>query len=183
MAEQHWAADRAALLDARLAGLKAGLKLSPDQDKLWPPFEAAVRDATKWRMDQMMALLDRARKPDADRADRTMDMSRAGPAVLPLDRLEVMAQHMTDRGAALKKFVDAAKPLYASLDESQKRLFSMLGGDVLVTPHGHGMGTIGDERMRGHGCMMGHQGTMGHEGMREPEPSHEDDYDDGDEED
>ena len=38
---QHWAADHEALLDARLAGLKAGLKLTPDQEKSWGPFEAA----------------------------------------------------------------------------------------------------------------------------------------------
>src|SRR6516164_9592452 len=50
---QRWAADHAAMLDAGFAGLKAGLKLTPDQEKLWPPFEAAVRDATKSRMDQM----------------------------------------------------------------------------------------------------------------------------------
>ena len=40
---QQWAADHEALLDAKLAGLKAGLKLTPDQEKLWGPFEAAVR--------------------------------------------------------------------------------------------------------------------------------------------
>jgi len=42
---QHWAADHEAMLDAKLAGLKAGLKLTSDQEKLWAPFEAAVRDA------------------------------------------------------------------------------------------------------------------------------------------
>ena len=31
----QWAADHAALLDAELAGLKAGLKLTPDQEMLW----------------------------------------------------------------------------------------------------------------------------------------------------
>ena len=49
--EQHWAADRAAMLDAGLAGLRAGLKLTPDQDKLWPPFEAAIRDAIAMEID------------------------------------------------------------------------------------------------------------------------------------
>ena len=36
--------DRAAFMDSRIAAVKAGLKLTPDQDKLWPPLEAAVRD-------------------------------------------------------------------------------------------------------------------------------------------
>ena len=39
---QHWAADRETMLDAKLAGMKAGLRLTTDQEKLWPPFESAV---------------------------------------------------------------------------------------------------------------------------------------------
>src|SRR5579863_4039054 len=59
---QHWAADHEALLDAKLAGLKAGLKLTSDQDKLWPPFETAVREAAKVHMDQMKSTMDRMQK-------------------------------------------------------------------------------------------------------------------------
>ena len=36
---ERMADNRAALLDAELAGLKAALKLNADQDKLWTPFE------------------------------------------------------------------------------------------------------------------------------------------------
>ena len=90
---------------------------------------------------------------------------------------------MSSQGAALKKVVDAAKPLYDSLDESQKRLFSMLGGDMLLTPHGHhGMGMMGGDGMgmMGHERMRGPGGMMGNERMRGPGPSHdEDDEDDG----
>ena len=50
---QHWAADHEAMLDAKLAGLKAGLRLTPDQEKLWGPFEFAIRDAAKMRMAHM----------------------------------------------------------------------------------------------------------------------------------
>ena len=153
--EQHWAADRAAMLDAGLAGLKAGLKLTPDQEKLWPSFEAAIRDAAKLHMDQMMAMMDHAQSmggmpphtPDADHADHKdmiqKDIGQTAPAVSPVDRLDALAQDMSNQGAALKKVVDAAKPLYDSLDKSQKRLFSMLGGDMLMMPHGHGMGMMG----------------------------------------
>ena len=35
----QWAADREVMLDAKLAGMKAGLQLTPDQEKLWTPFE------------------------------------------------------------------------------------------------------------------------------------------------
>jgi len=39
--------DRAAFVDARIAAVHAGLKLNADQEKLWPPVEAAVRDFAK----------------------------------------------------------------------------------------------------------------------------------------
>ena len=44
------------MLDAHLAGMKAALKLTPDQEKNWAPFEAAVRDAAKARVDAMHAM-------------------------------------------------------------------------------------------------------------------------------
>src|ERR1700760_439537 len=47
--------DRAAFTDARIAAVHAGLKLTPDQEKLWPPVEAAVRDFAKLRMDRANA--------------------------------------------------------------------------------------------------------------------------------
>ena len=53
---QQWAADRETMLDAKLAGMKAGLGLTADQEKLWGPFESAVKDAdnrawTRWADD------------------------------------------------------------------------------------------------------------------------------------
>src|SRR6202161_4954436 len=47
--------DRAAFADARIAAVKAGLKLTPDQEKLWPPVEAAARDFAKLRIDRANA--------------------------------------------------------------------------------------------------------------------------------
>src|ERR1700736_161934 len=47
--------DRAAFIDARIAAVHAGLKLTADQEKLWPPVEAAVRDFAKLRIDRANA--------------------------------------------------------------------------------------------------------------------------------
>src|SRR5882757_10028323 len=47
--------DRAAFADARIAAVHAGLKLSADQEKLWPPVEAAVREFAKLRIDRANA--------------------------------------------------------------------------------------------------------------------------------
>src|SRR5258707_11300640 len=53
--------DRAAFADARIAAVKAGLKLTPDQEKLWPPVEAAVRDFAKLRIDRANARMNAER--------------------------------------------------------------------------------------------------------------------------
>jgi hypothetical protein len=168
---QRWAADHEALLDAKLAGLKAGLRLTSDQDQLWPPFETAVRDAAKLHMEQMKCMMDRMQKMremmrSMQKSEDMKDIEAAGPAVSPIDRLEAMAQRMSDRGAALKKVADAARPLYASLDDSQKRRFVLLGRELFMMGRGH----PGMEMMRGERGMMGGMGmmgggTMGHEGM------------------
>jgi LTXXQ motif family protein len=107
---QHWAADREMVLDAKLAGMKAGLKLNPDQEKLWGPFETAVQNAAKARMEDMRQMM----------GARDEHMS-------PIDRLDAMADRLSKAAADVKQVADAAKPLYASLDETQKHEFVTLG--------------------------------------------------------
>src|SRR3954451_4121750 len=61
------AEDRAAFADARIAAVHAGLKLSADQEKLWPPVEAAVREFAKLRIDRANARMNAA-QGDASQA-------------------------------------------------------------------------------------------------------------------
>jgi DDE domain len=69
-----------------------------------------------------------------------------------------MATHMSEAASALAKIADTAKPLYASLDESQKRVFGWLGRELLMMGHDHpGMGMMGHEGM---GVMRHGMGTM-----------------------
>jgi len=147
----QWAADHAALLDAELAGLKAGLKLTPDQEMLWAPFETAVREAAKMRMEHMHGMMERMDKMHSMEMGADMNMDEGHP-MSPIDRLDVMATHLMQAGTALKKVADAAKPLYASLDNSQKRIFGFLAREMMMMGHGHGMMGGG---MMGHGGMMG----------------------------
>jgi hypothetical protein len=109
---RNWAADRETMLDAKLAGMKAGLELTPDQEKLWGPFESTVKDAAKTRMDAMQQM---------------METHAQGEHMSPIDHLEAMANRLAQGAADVKKVADAAKPLYASLDDSQKHKFGMLG--------------------------------------------------------
>jgi zinc resistance-associated protein len=102
---QTWqpsAEDLRAFGEARLAALKAGLSLTPEQAKNWPAFEQAARDLGKLRIDRRVAL--RSAPPSND----------------PVERLRRRATAMSDTGAALKKLADAAEPLYKSLDEDQR---------------------------------------------------------------
>src|SRR6201981_3272832 len=50
------AEDLRAFGEARLAALKAGLMLTPEQEKNWPAFEQAARDLAKARMERISAM-------------------------------------------------------------------------------------------------------------------------------
>ena len=110
------AEDRAAFADARIAAVHAGLKLTADQEKLWPPVEAAVKEFAKLRIDRANARMNAMRDDDRD---------RQGPRD-PVARLRERADAMGATAAALKKIADAADPLYKTLDEGQKRRLAVL---------------------------------------------------------
>jgi hypothetical protein len=140
--------DRAAFVDARIAAVKAGLKLTPDQDKLWPPVEAAVRDFAKLRIDRANARMNVA-KDDANDAQKPDD---------PVARLRERADNMATTAAAMKRIADAADPLYKTLGDGQKRRLAIL-------TH---MGRFGGEGWRHHG--FDRDGDRDHGGRdRDPE--------------
>ncbi len=131
--------DRAALADARIAAVHAGLKLNADQEKLWPPVESAVRDFAKLRIDRANARMNAKPEEDAQRD--------------PVTRLRERAENMTTMAAAMTKIADAADPLYKTLDEGQKRRLAVLtrregrfGGGW--RHHGFGHGMMGGDRDR-----------------------------------
>jgi hypothetical protein len=107
--------DVAAITDARIAALKAGLRLSAEQEKNWPAIETAIRDLAKQRADRRAARRE-ARRGGND-AQQAPDM---------IGRLRRGADAMTARAGSLAKFADAAEPLYRSLDDGQKRRFGLL---------------------------------------------------------
>ncbi len=119
--------DRAAFVDARIAAVHAGLKLNADQEKLWPPVEAAVRDFAKLRMDRANARMDAGKNDNAD----------AQTADNPVARLRERADNMATSASTLKKIADAADPLYKTLDDGQKRRLAVL------THMEHGFGPEG----------------------------------------
>src|SRR3954468_5100210 len=109
------AEDRAAFADARIAAVHAGLKLTADQEKLWPPVEAAVKEFAKLRIDRANARMNAMRDDNRDRQPPD-----------PVTRLRDRAEAMGATAAAMKKIADAADPLYKTLDDGQKRRLAIL---------------------------------------------------------
>jgi hypothetical protein len=142
--------DRAAFADARIAAVHAGLKLTADQEKLWPPVESAVRDLVKLRIDHANARM----KADDDA------QGQQKPEDNPVARLREHADNMAASAAAMKKIADAADPLYKTLDEGQKRRLAIL------THHGR----FGGEGGWRHRWM---ERGMGHDGDRDGDGDHD----------
>ena len=135
--------DRAAFADARIAAVHAGLKLTADQEKLWPPVETAVRDFAKLRIDRANARM--KAKEDASKDAQKPDD--------PVAHLRARADNMATTAAALKKIADAADPLYKTLDDGQKRRLAFLT---------HRGGRFGGEGWRQRGMDRGGDGDGDH---------------------
>jgi hypothetical protein len=113
------AEDIAAFTDARIAALRAGLKLTAEQEKNWPAIESALREVARQRADRMKELAERREARDGAQAS-------GQPQPDAIASLRRRADAMSTRAAALKRLADAAEPLYRSLDDGQKRRFSLL---------------------------------------------------------
>jgi zinc resistance-associated protein len=141
--------DMRAFGEARLAGLKAGLTLTAEQEKNWPAFEQAAREFGKLRLDRISARVEAMRSGNAPSRD-------------PAERLRQRGATMSETGAALKKLGDAVDPLYKSLDDGQKRRFAIL---ARISGQGFGREGGGREEFRG----RGEPGPRGSDGPRRME--------------
>src|SRR5262249_52231892 len=98
-------ADLNSLTEMRVGIVKAGLQLTPDQEKLWPPVEEAIRARAKNRQ----ARLERFAEVHDNSA---MDAMRERN---PVELMQRRAENLVQRGADLKKLADAWEPLYKTL--------------------------------------------------------------------
>jgi hypothetical protein len=114
------AEQEAAFTDARFAALKAGLKLTPAQEKNWSALETAPRDVAKDRAARAVEWREKAKEHHEKR-----DL---------IEGFRLGAKHLSGRSAELEKIADAAKPLYDSLDEAQKHRFGVLLHEVFQHP-------------------------------------------------
>jgi len=105
--------DLSAFQAARLAALRAGLTLTPEQEKHWPAFEQAMRELQQLRLKRVTAI--REARRDGRR-----------PMTDPSERMRERATRLSESGAILNRLAEATDPLYRSLDEAQKRRFAIL---------------------------------------------------------
>lgn len=130
--------DRAIMTQARITALKVALKLTPDQEKLWPAFETALTDAAKNRAARREAM--REARNERREAKETPD---------PAARMRQAADNMTAAAGDLRKIADAADPLYKSLDDGQKKRLRFMMQDLMRGEHGPRPGHMGRPGQRG----------------------------------
>jgi hypothetical protein len=101
-------ADRDAFLDARIAALHAGLRLTPEQEKLWPGVETALRKAGR------------------DAIERVQKFKESPATENLIERLKRRGENAVARGQNLQAIASAAAPLYATLSDEQKHRLPVL---------------------------------------------------------
>jgi hypothetical protein len=139
-------------VDARVAAIKAGLKLSADQERLWQPVEDAIRRNAGERFT-------RYEQRGARREQRQ--------ATDFMQQLEARGTMMTENAQRASALATAMRPLWNSFSEDQKRIAPRLMRSAM---NGMGWRERGDRRGRGEhgrrGAMMQHgHGGMGPGGM------------------
>jgi LTXXQ motif family protein len=144
----------ARLEDGRIAMIKAALKLSPEQEKLFAPVEEKIRAGFA---DRRKAREEWAKKREEWRAEKGKHEQVSLPERMEKrsQRLNEIAAKMTERAQKAKEYAEVLKPLYASLSDEQKAVASQV------------LGHFGQDR-RGHfghrWAMGGHEGRDGHDG-------------------
>lgn len=106
------------LTDARIGIAKAVLQLTPEQAKYWPAVESAIHaraEARQHRIAALRGMAERIRQHDFD----------------PIDVMRMRADSLSERGASLKKLVDAWQPLYQTLSPDQKQRMRVVAMHVL----------------------------------------------------
>ena len=108
------ATDWEQLTDARIKLVKAALQLTPDQEKLWPPIEEAIRVRARDRQARIATAVDRARElRDRSRIEVLRDRN-------PIEFMKRRADRLVQRAADLNRLADAWQPLYQTLSPDQK---------------------------------------------------------------
>lgn len=122
-------------VNARVALLKASLRLTPEQEPKWGALEGTLKTIMAARMKARISSEMERRSEQMARRERWRerqgwsDMQNA-PAAMPpqaeaqrpgeMARMRVEAERMSQRANEMRSLADAADPLYALLDQRQR---------------------------------------------------------------
>jgi hypothetical protein len=104
------------LVERKIEIVKTTLGLTPEQQKLWPAVEEAVRSRAAMRINRITKLV----------ALRDSDKE-----VSPIEIMRIRADTLANKATELKKLADAWQPLYATLDSNQKDRVAFLAAFAL----------------------------------------------------
>ena len=131
----HWqqpASDRgSAAQEQKQFIVKAVLQLTPEQEKLWPPVEEAIRARADTRYKRMVSI-----------TQRQSQQGEIDAVALLRERSDALAE----KAAALKKLADAWAPLYQSLNPDQKQRMQLLAMRVVDQLRATGRLGLADHR-------------------------------------
>ena len=114
------AADRNTLTDMRIDLVKAALQLTPDQEKLWPPVEAAIRARAEDRKARIAKIQETVgRRADESRVEVIRNRD-------PISFLQRRSEALAQRSADLDKLAEAWQPLYKTLSPEQRQRMTAL---------------------------------------------------------
>ena len=118
-------AEQSTLTDMRIDLVKAALQLTPEQEKLWPQVESAIRANVQDRR----ARIAKVRETVGRRADQNSSeiLKNRDPIAFLQRRSEALAQ----RSADLDRLAEAWQPLYKTLSPEQRQRMGALATLVL----------------------------------------------------
>ena len=119
------ASDRNTLSDMRIDLVKAALQLTPDQEKLWPPVETAIRARAEDRKARIAKIQETVgRRADENRVEIMRNRD-------PISFLQRRSEALAQRSADLDKLAEAWQPLYKTLSPEQRQRMGALAVLVL----------------------------------------------------
>jgi protein CpxP len=129
--------------EAELAYWKTALKITPAQEAQWNTVADLVRKQAATMTEHMKSRSGQKRPAEGGSAIERLERQQS--------HMAQGAQHMGEGARAMAEFVNAAKPLYASFSDDQKKV-----ADELLASRRHGMGGHHGRGMMGGGPMMRH---------------------------
>jgi hypothetical protein len=119
------AVDRNNLTDMRIDLVKAALQLTPEQEKLWPPVESAIRARAEDRKARVAKIQETVgRRVDEGRVEALRNRD-------PIAFLQRRSEALAQRSADLDKLAEAWQPLYKTLNPEQRQRMGALAVLVL----------------------------------------------------